>query len=90
MRARQLSGISGHLILAALLGGCTTTPPAPVRVEVPVMMPCVVDVPQRPVYEFDKLPPTATDGEIILALARDWLRGRWYEGELEVVIAGCR
>ena len=30
------------------------------------------------------------DGEIVLALARNWARGRKYEGELEVVIAGCR
>lgn len=26
---------------------------------------------------------------IILALARDWARGRKYEGELEAVVAGC-
>ena len=74
---------------AVLLAGCTTTPPAPVRVEVPVMVACTGEVPQRPVYEFDKLPSTATGGEIVLALARDWLRGRLYEGELEVAISGC-
>lgn len=75
---------------AVLLAGCTTAPSAPVRVEVPVMVPCIGAVPARPAYEFDTLPPAATDGEIILALARDWLRGRGYEGELEAVIAGCR
>ena len=75
---------------AVLLAGCGTTPLAPVRVEVPVMVACIGEVPPRPTYEFDKLPSTATDGEIILALARDWVRGRNYEGELEAVIAGCR
>ena len=50
---------------------CASTPPAPVRVEVPVMVPCIGEVPPRPAYEFDELPATATDGEIILALARD-------------------
>ena len=75
---------------AVLLAGCATAPAAPVRVEVPVMVPCVGEVPQRPDYEFDKLPTTATDGEIILALARDWIPGRKYEGKLEAIIAGCR
>jgi hypothetical protein len=74
---------------AVLLGGCASAPPAPQRVEIPVFTPCVkVQVP-RPAYEFDKLPSTATDGEIVLALARDWPRGRKYEVELEAVIVGC-
>ena len=71
------------------LAGCTTAPPAPVRVDVPVMVPCVGEVQPRPAYEFDQLPATATDGEIILALVRDWPRGRTYEGELEAIIEGC-
>jgi len=74
---------------AVLLAGCTSAPPAPVRVEVPVMVPCIGQVPPRPAYEFDKLPAMAMDGEIILALARDWLRGRAYEWGLEAAIAGC-
>lgn len=69
--------------------GCASALPTPVRVEVPVIVPCVGEVPQRPAYEFDKLLATATDGEIILALARDWARGRKYEAELEAVITGC-
>ena len=76
-------------MLVLMLAGCGSTPPAPVRVEVPVMVPCVGEVPPRPAYEFDKLPSTATDGEIVLALARYWPRGRKYEVELEAVIAGC-
>jgi hypothetical protein len=83
------AGRAAGIIVAMLLAGCGTAPPAPVRVEVPVMVPCIGAVPVRPAYEFDKLAPSATDGEIILALARDWLRGRQYEGELEVVLAGC-
>ena len=72
-----------------LLAGCGSAPLAPQRVEVPVFTPCVKVVPPRPAYEFDQLAPAATDGEIVLALARDWPRGRKYEGELEAVIAGC-
>lgn len=72
-----------------LLAGCSSAPLAPQLVEVPVFTPCVKVVPQRPIYEFDKLGPAASDGEIVLALARDWPRGRKYDAELEAVIAGC-
>jgi len=75
---------------AGLLAGCGSAPLAPQLVEIPVFTPCVKAVPQRPVYEFDRLAPMARDGEIVLALARDWPRGRAYEAQLEVVIAGCR
>ncbi|MGK5032500.1 hypothetical protein [Janthinobacterium sp. MDT1-19] len=76
-------------MLVLLLTGCGSAPLAPQRVEVPVFTPCVKVVPQRPAYEFDQLTPAATDGEIVLALARDWPLGRKYEVELEAVIAGC-
>ena len=76
-------------MLVLVLAGCGSAPLAPQRVEVPVFAPCVKMVPQRPGYEFDQLPSTAPDGDVILALARDWTRGRKYEKELEVVIAGC-
>ncbi len=85
--------LPGHLAVIfgmLALAGCASAPPAPVRVEVPVMVPCIGEVSPRPAYEFDKLPSTAPSGEIVLALARDWLRGRAYEGQLEAVIAGCR
>ena len=72
-----------------LLAGCVSAPPTPQRVEIPVFTPCIKVVPERRAYEFDKLPLTATDGEIVLALARDWLRGRKYEGALEAAVAGC-
>ncbi|OBV39784.1 hypothetical protein [Janthinobacterium psychrotolerans] len=85
--ARQ---IIPKIISTVLLTGCASAPSAPVRVEVPVMVPCIGELPPRPAYEFDKLPATATDGEIILALARDWSRGRIYEVVLEAAITGCR
>ena len=83
------AGRAAGIISALLLAGCSTAPPAPVRVEVPVMVPCIGEVPVLPVYEFDQLPTSATDGGIILALARDWTRGRKYEGELMAIIEGC-
>lgn len=77
------------LFCACMLAGCASVPPTTVRVEVPVMVPCIGAVLARQVYEFDKLPATAADGEIILALARDWSRARKYEVELEGILAGC-
>ena len=76
-------------LLILVLAGCGSAPLAPQLVEIPVFTPCVKSVPQRPVYEFDQLAPAATDGESVLALARDWPRSRKYEGELEAVLAGC-
>ena len=76
-------------MLVLMLAGCGSAPLAPQRVEVPVFTPCVKVVPQRPAYEFDQLAPAATDGEMVLALARDWPRGRTYESQLEAIIEGC-
>jgi hypothetical protein len=73
-----------------LLAGCAGPAPVTQRVEVPVYVPCVKEVPQRPVFEFDKLDAESSDGRKIMALARDWARWRKYEGELEAVVAGCR
>ena len=89
MKHQMARQIITKIILTLLLAGCASAPPAPVRVEVPVMVPCVGRVPPRPAYEFDKLPSTATDGEIILALASDWSRGRKYEYELLAILAAC-
>lgn len=76
-------------LIVLVLAGCSSAPRPLQRVEVPVSTACIQTVPQRPVYEFDQLAPVASDGEIVLALARDWPRGRKYEAELEAVIAGC-
>lgn len=79
-------------VFMVLLAGCGSTPaPVTQRVEVPVPVPCVAAgaVPIKPIYQFDKLPATASDGEKVIALASDWPAGRKYEGRLEAVIAGC-
>lgn len=77
------------LVVAVLLSGCGTAPPATQTVYVPVHTPCVKDAPVAPVYEFDKLPLDAPAGEKVLALARDWPRGRRYESMLEASLAAC-
>ncbi|AYM76888.1 hypothetical protein D9M09_14580 [Janthinobacterium agaricidamnosum] len=90
MKHRMTRQIIPKIILAVVLAGCGSAPPAPQRVEVPVMVSCIGAVPVRPGFEFDQLVPSASDGEIVLALARDWPRARKYEVELEAVVAGCR
>lgn len=87
--ARQIIPKIIPLVAAALLAGCGTAPPAMQTVYVPVHTPCVKDAPVAPVYEFDKLPMDAPDGAKVLALARDWLRGRKYEDALAAIVAGC-
>lgn len=79
------------IAVAALLVGCGTAPPATQTVEVPVYVPCLkeANVPAAPMFEFDRLQPGAADGEKVLALARDWPRGRKYESLLRAAIEGC-
>ncbi|MYM81071.1 hypothetical protein GTP44_03735 [Duganella sp. FT50W] len=80
------------LVAMVLLAGCAATPaPVTQRVDVPVPVFCVKpgDVPARPDYAVEKLAPSASDGEKVLALARDWPQGRKYEEALEAIVAGC-
>lgn len=85
----NLTKLAG-LAACALIASCASAPPPATQVvQVPVAVPCVKDAPARSVYEFDKLPATASDGEKILALVRDWARYRKYTGELEAIVAGC-
>lgn len=89
MKRQMARQIIPKTIMSMLLVGCASASPAPQLVEVPIFTPCVKSVPQRPTYEFDRLTSVATDGEMVLALARDWSRGRKYEADLEAVLAGC-
>ena len=88
-REAATGGRAMKWMLVLLLAGCGNALQAPQRVEVPVFTPCLKTVPQRPAYEFDQLAPAATDGEIILALARDWQRGRKYEQLIEAALSGA-
>ena len=93
MKKTELSIIRNFAFsCTVLLAGCGTTQvPAIQRVDVPVPVSCVQagDVPKRPDYAVEKLPPTASDGEKVLALAFDWPLGRKYEENLKATIIGC-
>lgn len=75
-------------LLILLLAGCATHTPT-VEVKVPVYVSCVKSPPVRPAFASLALPGDASEGEKVLALARDTLLHFKYEGQLEAVIAGC-
>ena len=75
-------------LLILLLAGCATKP-ATVEVKVPVYAPCVKSAPARPAFEFPALTKDASDGEKVLAMARDTLLHFKYEAQLEAIVAGC-
>lgn len=83
----SLLGGAQIVLLAALLTGCAT-PPATVEVKVPVYVPCAKPVP-RPAFEFPALPDDASDGQKVVAMARDTLLHFKYEAQLEAALAGC-
>jgi hypothetical protein len=78
------------IVVLMSLAGCVTSPLNVQEVKVPVRVACVKHEPVRPDYETKHLTPDASDGAKILALARDWLRSRKYEGELEAAVEGCK
>lgn len=75
-------------LILLMLAGCATRPITQ-EVKIPVYVPCVKGKPERPVYETEKLTADSSDGEKVLALARDKPTHLKYEGKLEAVIAGC-
>lgn len=77
------------VIFALLTPGCAGSPPVVQEVKVPVYRSCVTAAPARPTFATRTLAPDASNGEKVLALARDHLLHFKYEGELEAVIAGC-
>ncbi|HEX8615680.1 MAG TPA: hypothetical protein VF800_30730 [Telluria sp.] len=79
-----------YLLLTALLL-LTACGAAPVvqEVKIPVYRSCVTAAPAKPTFATRTLAPDASNGEKILALARDLPVHLKYEAQLEAVIAGC-
>lgn len=74
-------------LAALLLTGCATAPPT-LEVKVPVYVPCAKPVP-RPAFAFPLLTNDASEGEKVVAMARDTLLHFKYAGQLEAALAGC-
>lgn len=77
------------LFISLMLTGCVSSAPITQRVDVPVAVSCVKrdQIPQRPQYEpYDS---NAADGDVLLAVSRNWFKSRPYEAKLEAIANGC-
>ncbi|NHZ78831.1 hypothetical protein F2P44_05990 [Massilia sp. CCM 8695] len=71
------------------LAGCGTATQAMHTVRVPVRSPCIVALPARPLFATQTLMPDASDGEKVLAIARDLPLHLKYESALEAAMVAC-
>lgn len=81
------------LALCLLLGACASRPPeitTPKVVEVPVAVPCPVELPAKPSYATDEVPLTAGIFDLVKALLITLDQRAEYEAKLEAVANACR
>ncbi|CUI09849.1 hypothetical protein BN2497_14475 [Janthinobacterium sp. CG23_2] len=88
MSARHMLWVSA-LAVVLMLAACAGPAPVVQEVKVPVYRSCVTAAPARPTFATRGLAPDASDGEKVLALARDLPLHLKYEAQLEATIAGC-
>lgn len=84
------------LILASVIvfAGCATTTPPGIntviqKVEIPIAVPCKVEIPARPEFNFDKLSPDQDVFDKTKALLADRKLHIGYETELSVALIAC-
>lgn len=82
------------IVIPFILVGCATTQEPVIKtviqeVKVPVSVPCKVETPQKPVYNFDKVTPEQDVFEKVKALLADRTISKGYEGELEAALNAC-
>jgi hypothetical protein len=80
------------LLVLMLLAGCSLFRPEVQIVKVPVSVPCLKSVPERPEYLFPGMPEPVTEVqamEAAKALARDFERADLYGRQWEAQAAGC-
>lgn len=79
-------------LLILLLAGCQSAPVTidrPVRVEIPVPIPCISSVPVRPATAVDADLKSLDDYRLVLTLWRDLLVLRSHIDVLESLLAPC-
>lgn len=74
-------------LLLLLLVGCAARPPA--RIEIPVAVPCRVELPVRPVWATETLSADAGIYEQVRALLAERRQRIGYEAELEAAARAC-
>lgn len=77
-----------------LLTACATTEPAvkvvTQRVEIPIAVPCAVDMPVKPKYNFDSLTEEQDIFDKTKATLADRHLSAGYEKELEAALKACK
>ena len=80
---------AGGVLIAALLAGCASGGPSPVRVEIPVATPCPAPQPlPRPVLPIADLAPDAPDADVLRAVIASLEAMTGYARALERQLAG--
>jgi type IV pilus biogenesis protein CpaD/CtpE len=82
---RWLASALALAVVAALMG-CASKPQI---VQVPVAVPCVANVPARPVLVTDAELRDMTDFQIPIALFRDRELRQAYQAVLEAIVGAC-
>ena len=78
------------LILSVLLvSGCSKLV-VPETVEVPIPVPCVKSLPDKPNFKSDTELVELDDYSLVIALASERLVYRSYSEKLEVLLMGCQ
>ncbi|NHZ89279.1 hypothetical protein F2P45_09675 [Massilia sp. CCM 8733] len=89
LRWRRYCLLALLMLLLLPLVGCASAGPAIQTVRVPVRSPCIGALPPRPLFATQTLRPGASDGEKVLAIARDLPLHLKYESALEAALAAC-
>jgi hypothetical protein len=78
------------ILLACFVSyGCTSAPTVPDTVQIPVRVPCIAQMPDKPKLHTDAEIKAMPDYEAILTLLADRVEDAIYRGQMEAVIAGC-
>lgn len=78
------------VLTAMLVAGCETTPKVPEEVLIPIAVPCKVETPAEPDYQFYKLTPEDTIWTKVQVLLSDRQLALAYQMELRAALAACK
>lgn len=79
-------------MIALTLAGCATQNSAPIlqTVEVPVIVPCVYDMPEKPQLTTDAEIKAMPDYQAVMELIINQIRRDIYILQLEATVQGCK
>jgi hypothetical protein len=78
------------LAMLIVLAGCQHSPTIPTEVKIPVAVPCTVETPAEPAYQFGNLTPEDTIWTKVQVLLSDRQLSIAYETELKAALAACK